>query len=150
MPYTPIVSAADLKTHMYTEVVNVITRGDGTITTKAINAAISEVKMYLSGRYDLVKMFGSADDDTAATYTDEFLLELVKAIAKWHLCKLSNVAIDLSLARSAYEDAIDSLKAIQKGMAQPDGWPYRQADTVTPPDSTMIEYTTRKKSNNYW
>ena len=147
--YTPIIAPADLNTKIYPEVQAVITRGDASISIKAISSAISEVKMYLS-KYDLVAMFGSVTGNTAATYQDEFLTDLVKSVATWHLIRLANPSVDVAITRSGYEDAISSLKKIQAGLCQPDGWPYLQTINPNIPEGDAIEWTARRKRHNYF
>lgn len=149
MSYTPIIAPGDLKMKMYPEVQALITRGDTTIAVEAIDSAISETKMYLS-KYDLVALFGSVTNNTAATFTDVFLKNIVKSLAVWNLLNLANPNVDMAVALTNYEQAIASLKAIQKGFAQPDGWPYLPAPNPNIPDGDAIEWRSRKKKNNYF
>jgi len=138
MAYVPIIVPSDLNTQMYPEVQAVITRGDDTIPTKAINSAISEVQMYLNNKYDLVQLFGSPTGNTSATFSDEMLNDLVKAIAVWHLLRLANINVDMSVALTWYEKAIQSLRAIQAGKAVPYGWPYKDTTGETAPRGDSI------------
>ena len=115
----PIINASDLATNIYPEVINEITRNDTTITTAAISAAIQETKMYL-GRYDLIQLFGT--DTGSPTLDDAYLKSLVKDIACWHLLRLCNSGANYTAYRTAYTDAIEVLKNIMNGKAQPQGW----------------------------
>jgi hypothetical protein len=144
----PIITQADLATNIYEEVVNEITRSDNTITDRAIATAIQEAKMYLF-RYDLLQLFGT--DDTEATISDEYLNSLVKDIACWHLLRLSNVSVDYAVFRTAYEDAIASLKSIMGGQAQPQGWPYAEvAISEDVSDGDNVSWNSNPKRNNYY
>jgi hypothetical protein len=147
--YTPIIAPADLYTSMYPEVQTLITRGDSTIAVKAISSAISEVKMYLS-KYDLVQLFGDPVNNTAATFTDELLNDYVKNIAVWYLLRLANPNVDMSVAVTYYEKAISSLRAIQKGMAQPDGWPYKDTTGETAPQGDSIYSHSNCPNKNFF
>ena len=143
----PIITAADLGTNLYPEVITEISRADNTITDAAINAAIQEAMMYLS-RFDLVQLFGDAT--TAATVTDEFLKSLVKDLACWHLVRLSSTGVDYEVFRTAYVDAVSVLNKIQEGKIQPSGWPY--ADTTnldTPPGDAINWHSNPKRHNHY-
>ena len=128
MAYQPIILPADLQSVMYPEITEEITRGDDTIAQKAINAAIQEAKMYLT-RYDITALFGDATateanpDGIAATFSDDFLTELIKDIARFRLLRLANPSQDYENAGKQYELAKASLKDIQKGIADP-RWPY--------------------------
>jgi phage gp36-like protein len=143
----PIITQADLATNIYAEIITEITRSDNTIADRAIDTAVQEAKMYLS-RYDLPQLFGT--DTTSPAVQDEYLKSLVKDLACWHLLRLSNTGIDYSVARTAYQDAISSLKNIQSGQAQPEGWPYADTTAETAPQGDSISWTSNPKRNNYY
>lgn len=69
----------ELKTHLYGENMESITRGDDTLVICAIDGAIQEAKGYLSA-YDKDKIF-AAEGDTR----NQLLLIFIKDIAVWHL-----------------------------------------------------------------
>lgn len=143
----PIITPSDLDTHLYPEVTGAITRADATITERAIATAVQEVKMYLS-RYDLLPLFGT--ESTDPTIADALLKNLVKDVACWHLLRLSNNSADLAIFRSAYVDAIATLKNIMNGMAQPEGWPYATAPVTEMPQGTTISWGSNERRNNYY
>ena len=143
----PIITSSDLNTNIYPEIITEITRTDTTITDRAINAAIQEAKMYLA-RFDLVQLFGT--DTLAPTVTDEYLTSLVKDLACWHLLRLSNVGIDYTAYRTAYQDAIAALKNIMAGHAQPQGWPYLDTTTEQTPQGDSISSCSNPKRHNYY
>ncbi len=143
----PIISQADLATNIYAEIITEITRADGTIADRAINAAISEAKMYLA-RYDLVQLFGT--DSAEPVIQDEYLESLVKDLACWHLLRLSNAGVDFAAYRTAYQDAIGTLKSIMAGQAQPAGWPYLDTTTETVPEGDAINWNSNPKRNNFY
>lgn len=142
----PIITAADLTTHLYPEVISEITRADGTIADRAISAAITEAKMYL-GRFDLTALFGT--DSTEPAVNDEYLKAIVKDLACWHLIRLSNSGVDYAVFRTACQDAIGALKSIQAGQVQP-GWPYVPAAAADLPDGDAISWCSNPKRQNYY
>ena len=143
----PVITAADLATNLYPEVISEITRADDTITDRAIATAIQEAKLYL-GRFDLLQLFGNSG--TPPTINDEFLKSIVKDLACWHLLRLSNAGIDYTVYRTAYQDAIATLKNIMAGQAQPDGWPYLDASTSTALPGDNIAWNSNPKRNNFY
>lgn len=143
----PIISQADLATNIYAEIITEITRADSTIADRAINAAISEAKMYLA-RYDLVQLFGT--DSTEPVVQDEYLKSLVKDLSCWHLLRLSNAGVDFTAYRTAYQDAISTLKNVMAGQAQPAGWPYLDTTTETAPEGDAINWNSNPKRNNFY
>ena len=143
----PIITPSDLATNIYPEIITEITRTDNTITTRAIDTAIQEAKMYLA-RFDLVQLFGAGI--TPPAVRDEYLKSLVKDLACWHLLRLSHVGIDYAAYRTAYEDAIGSLKNIMTGQAQPQGWPYADTTGEETPEGDSISWSSNPKRNNYY
>ena len=107
-------SKNEIKTHLYSDNVDVITRGDSTLVTAAIDAAISEAKGYLSA-FDRDAIFGATGDSRNA-----LLLTFVKDIASWHLLNLCNAGSDMKLRQERYTRAIEWLKAVQKEDVSPD------------------------------
>ena len=140
----PVILPEDLHTHMYAEVISEITRGDATIATAAIDAAIKEAKMYLA-KYDLAALFG--DEDQEPDVTDAYLNSLLKDIACHYLLRPSSTGAEQSLYQAAYDEAIASLKRIQAGIVQPDGWPQVPVPKVVPDTITL---TSNPKRNNYY
>ena len=102
-------SITELKTHLYNENVEVISRNDNTIVQAAIDAAIAEAKSYLKA-YDTAAVFAATVSSRNA-----LLLTFVKDIATWHFLVLCNAGVELELRQDRYERAIAWLKAVQKG-----------------------------------
>lgn len=133
----------DLKTHLYADVIEEITRADDDIIDRCISSAVAEVKSYLS-RYDLLKLFGS--DTVDAEVESEHLNNLVKDVACWYLVRLANPNVNIPLFRTAYEDAIKFLEKVMKGQADPDGWPYKADDTdTTANESNGVQFSSNTK-----
>ena len=143
----PIITQADLATNIYAEIITEITRSDSSIAEKAIAAAESEAKMYLS-RFDLVQLFGTAI--LAPAINDEFLKTLVKDLACWHIIRLSNSGIDYGIFRTAYQDAITILKNIQSGQAQPQNWPYIDVTSNINPQGDSVSWNSNQQRENYY
>jgi hypothetical protein len=150
MPFSPIVSVSDLNTHIYNEQLDEITRDDGgLIAGKAINAAFDEVKAYLS-RFDRDALFGNAALDTAATVSDEFLKNLIKDIAVWHIIRLGNPSIHYDHAKWCYEAALDSLTTILHGSLTPPSWPLADTTTDALPAGDAVRSISVPMRNNYF
>jgi hypothetical protein len=145
----PVISPADLTTNIYQEKLDAITRADGTIITRAITTAINEVQSYLS-RFDLLALFGDDDTSVAPTITDEFLNMICKDVACWHIAKLANVGLDITMLRSCYEDAVHTLCRIQQEKQTPANWPLIDLSTLTTTPGNPVEVNARcKRKNNF-
>jgi phage gp36-like protein len=148
----PFLVKADFKTHIYIEIIDTISRTDDTILDKAISSAIGEAKSYLS-RYDLTAIFGvvGGAEPTVSAAITEHLKNVVKDIASWHMIKLANPNVDLKLFRTNYEDAIAWLTKVQKGQADPDGWPYKPDDPATAGnENTGIQWSSNRKRTQHF
>lgn len=108
------ITVEELKTHLYQENIEVISRQDDTLVTAAIDGAIQEARGYL-GDYDRNAVFSATGSDRNA-----LLLIFVKDIAVWHFVNLCNAGTDLELRQDRYNRAVDWLKAVQKGDVSPD------------------------------
>lgn len=108
------ITKSELKTHMNVDSIDVITGGDDTLVTSAVDGAVSEAKGYLNS-YDIDTIFAATGADRHA-----LLLIFVKDIAVWHLIKLSNYQADLEFRGKCYDRAVAWLKAVQKGDVTPD------------------------------
>jgi phage gp36-like protein len=104
----------ELKTHLYNENVDVISRSDDTIVQAAIDAAIAEAKGYLAA-FDVTTVFAATGSSRNA-----LLLVFVKDIATWHFIVLCNAGVEMELRQDRYERAVAWLKAVQKGDIAPD------------------------------
>ena len=108
------ITKEELKTHMNVDNIDVITDGDDTLVTAAIDGAVSEAKGYLLS-YDADTIFAATGSSRHS-----LLLTFVKDIAVWHLMALSNYQADLALREKRYDRAVSWLKAVQKGDVTPD------------------------------
>ena len=143
-----IVTVDDLKTHIYEEHIEEISRSDGSIAQQAIDRAIAQAKGYCS-RFELVSLFGSATVNP--TVTDYQLKGIVKDLALWHLIQLANPNIEMSRAQAAYEYAVSWLKDVQKGFVQPEGWTYHNTatDADTPQGNAVFASSNPKRSKYF-
>lgn len=146
MAYEPIITKEDLKTHIYEETLNEITRDNDDIVNEAIATGIEEVKTYLS-KYDLVQMFGDETENVSATFTNPYLKSLVKTVVIWNLMTLANINIDYEAKRTLYEDATNALKMIQSGKTDP-RWPYLNTSELEPDNNGISPFIKSKEKRN--
>jgi phage gp36-like protein len=109
------IEQADIEKGIYPEVLTVISRNPGNITT-AIEEAMAEVRSYLTARYDM-------DAEYARTGSSRHVLvvKLVRDIALYNCYNISN-PVNMPESRvQKYKDCIVSLKDIQSERASIDG-----------------------------
>lgn len=103
-----------MKTHLHQEDVDVISRGDDTLMTAAIDTAMQEAKGYLS-KYNKAVIF-----ETTGTERNALLLTFLKDIAAWHFLVICNAGSDYKIRQDRYDRAVSWLKAVQRGDISPD------------------------------
>ena len=115
------VEQEELKSAIYEYQLTEIIEQDDTIVDMALNAAIEEVKSYLTvndqtnwndGRpmYDANTIFSQTGTDRNA-----LLMQMVKSVAKWYVCELSNVDIIEEQVQKRYDRAIEYLEKLKSG-----------------------------------
>ena len=101
----------DLASAIYGYQVDQITEGNDEIVYQAIEAAIQEVKSFLSETlYDTVAIFSAT-----GTNRNALLLAHTKTIAKWYIVELCNADIIQEQAKDRYDRAISWLIKLSKG-----------------------------------
>jgi phage gp36-like protein len=104
-----------MKTVIYDHVMDDISENDDTTVAQCIEAAVSEVKSYLSSRYNVTAIFSAAGDSR-----DPLILEDTKVIAVWNLIRLSNSELIYQQWRERYDRVIDFLKQVADGSIAPE------------------------------
>jgi phage gp36-like protein len=135
-------NTAEIESGIYASAIDAIVQDDRTIVKQAIDAAVEEVKAYLAGNYDTVKIFGATGNDRNA-----LILENVKVIAIWNLIKLSSAETLYDIWRDRYDRVIDGLKLIASGKTAPD-LPLLTNDRGQVIDA--IRAGSHPKFNHYW
>lgn len=130
-----MITTEELKTHLYSENIGTISRGDETILQAAVDGAIAEVKGYLAA-YDRERIFNAT-----GTERNALLLIFLKDIAVWHFIVLCNAGTEYELREKRYDRAIAWLKGVQKGEISPD------LQTATEDDGDKATDTIRTGSN---
>ncbi len=108
------IETSELKTHLTDETVLVVSGGDETLLTAAIDGATVEAKGYLSA-YDTETIF-----KTSGGGRNPLLLIFIKDIAAWHFLNLCNAGAEFKVRQDRYERAIAWLKSVQRGEVNPD------------------------------
>ena len=114
---TNFITVDDYSASIRLEFVDKAVRGDDNILEIVENQAISEMKSYLSGRYDVEAIFSATGEDR-----HDLVLMFAKDIAIYHLCSIREGLMTQSRI-DRYNRAIDWLKDVQKGELLVEGLP---------------------------
>jgi phage gp36-like protein len=102
---------SDLASAIYGYQVEQITEGNDAIVLQAIEAAVEELKSFLSDTlYDVNAIFSAT-----GTNRNALLLAHAKTIAKWYIVELCNADIIQEQAKERYDRAIAWLTKLSKG-----------------------------------
>lgn len=138
-------TTAEVSSHLYNEVVAEIERNETTkpLLQQAIDAAIAEVKSYLSA-YDIAAIFEAIDGNRNA-----ILLLYTKDVAVWHFIQLANPAVEMQLRLERYEKAIKWLDKVQRGQVAPE-LPLPAAPTDGSSSENFIKFGSNPKRGSYY
>lgn len=95
---------------------------DDTILAACIRAAVSRVRSYLAGRYDVETVFSATGEERNAD-----LLEICKNTALWFLIRRNNMDIMYNRVKETFDRDMAYLKDIAAGTV-PAGLPLRKTD----------------------
>lgn len=129
----------DLNTHLYSEVINTITRDEADLLDEAIDAAEYEAIGYLE-RFDTDDLFSKVDDER-----DKTLLMYLKDMAVWNLLAVANPDTDLDFREKRYKTALNWLTKIQGGKLTPKGWVLSSVTTSNEP--FVVKSDTKRITN---
>lgn len=134
----------EINSHLYGEIVAEIERHETNRPNleKAITGAIGEAKSYLT-QYDIAAIFGAEGDQR-----NPILLLYVKDIAVWHFITICNAGVELELREKRYKQAIDFLKNVQSGKANPE-LPLRQSPDPNAGKEFMAFGSNPKRKNHF-
>lgn len=135
--YLPI---EELKTHAYDEEISAIIRDDETIAVACIDMAIEFATSKLMKHYKTDEIF-SAEGNAR----NPLVLKIVKDIAIWELIGLANPSVDYNDKRYRYEQAVDWLTAVYKGM--PANLPRIEEKTS---ENTSFQYHSNPPRTNHY
>jgi hypothetical protein len=155
-----LVQPEELKTELYDEIVDEISRGDSDEVVTQIKAAEDFVKSYLF-KYNLKALFGddTVDPVVAPTYVDENLKKCVKIIASYWIVRKVNPSVNVDLFRDDYEMMIGTksepgwLTQVKEGYLVP-SWPYAIDNPDTPDtdesENSQVNWSSNTKRKNHF
>ena len=135
-------SLQELTTHAYDEELQSIIREDKTIAMAAIDAAMEMVRSKLMRHYDVDVIHAKVGADR-----NPLLLKITKDIAIWELIGLANPGIDYEDKKFRYQQAMDWLTAVYKGM--PANLPILMVDDSKTGGTSFALFSNPKRENHF-
>ncbi len=109
------ITVSEMQTVIYEHVMDEITENDDATVLQCIEAAVSEMKSYLSSRYDTEAIFSATGNDR-----DPLILENTKVIAVWWLICKNNSEMIYEHWRERYDRVIKFMEKVANGTVAPD------------------------------
>lgn len=101
----------ELKTHAHEVKIKAIIQDDETIALACLDMAVEFATTKLSKEYDTEAIFSQRGSQRSP-----LLVKIIKDIAIWELIGLTNPAVDYNDKKFRYEQAVNWLNAVYKGM----------------------------------
>lgn len=138
----PYLTPTEINSHLKNEIVDAINDGDTVLLQQAIDAAISEMRGYIS--------FFDIDAILSATGTarEPILLMYTKDIAVWHFINLANPNVDMEFRETRYKYAIAWLTKVQKGDTVPNLPPKTSDDPEV--QTGKVKFGSNTKRNTHF
>ena len=135
------ITTTDYPAVIHSEILNALTRGDNTIIEEAEDRAIEEMKGYLSSRYDVENIFNKTGSDR-----NKVILQYALDIAIYRLHIIHNPQKMPESRLALYEQAIEWLKQVSKGMINPPDLPVLSPQNV---HGQVLYGSNDKRSNHF-
>lgn len=136
------IEKSDLEKKMMAHEITGITNDDEDLINHAISSAITEMKGYLKGRYDVAAIFAATGDDRSP-----LMVSFACDVAIYELVSLALPGQDLEDRRARYKRAIDWLKQLAHGDIQADLPLLADTEGIT---EGPFAFASQTKRNNSW
>lgn len=140
----PFLEIEELKTHAKEVEINTIIEGDQTIALAAIDIAVEFATSKLIKHYNTDAIFSSTGANR-----NPLLLKIIKDIAIWELIGLTNPSIDYADKKFRYEQSVDWLNAVYKGMPANLPRDEEDDDNDISTGKSFSYHSNPKRSNHY-
>lgn len=139
------ISKEDFDATVHRDILEAITRQDDAVVEICTDRAISEMRCYLSGRYDCDAVFSATGKER-----NQLVLMMLTDIAVYHLFCLHNPQKLSQMRKDRYERAVEWLKAVRRGDISVDGLPTAQKSPEEATASSPYQMRSNKKRQNHF
>lgn len=139
------ISKSDYEATVHREILDAITRQDEAVVEICSERAISEMRCYLSGRYDCNKIFSSTGSDR-----NQLVLMMCIDISVYHLFCIHNPQKLTQTRKERYERAVEWLKAVRRGDISVEGLPLVERTPGEERDSSPYQMRSNPKRQNHF
>lgn len=133
----------DYDATVHREILDALIRDDESLLEVCEDRAISEMRGYLSARYDCQAIFSASGGDR-----NQLILMMALDIAVYHIFCIHNPMKLSQIRKDRYERAVEWMKAVNKGQVNIDGAPILP-DEVLASNSPYLIKSNPKRINHY-
>lgn len=127
------IELTDYKSSIHDEILDALTRNDDEILEICEDRAISEMRSYLSARYDCDEIFSATGDER-----HPLILMMALDITIFHVFCVHNPQKLSQIRKDRYDRAIEWLVAVSKGNINIEGAPLLNADDAKEHDNHIL------------
>lgn len=136
----------DFPASVHTDILEALTKGDDDVITDNVARTVDEIKAYMNGRYDIAAVFATEGDAR-----NKFILRLANTISLYWIYCVHNPRKLTQVMVKNYEDALETLKGIQKGTINPVGLPLPANETdANSGTGAPVQWGSGDQQNNDW
>lgn len=135
------INLEDFDASMHREVLSAITRDDETIIEMCIQRSLSQIRGYVSGRYNCDKIFTSLGDGR-----HRLILMHALDLTIYHLLSIHNPQKMTQLRKDRYDEAITYLEGVSRGRLSYEGAP-RANDEIVRKNAPLQARSNPKRQN---
>ena len=139
------ISKEDFDATVHRDILEAVTRQDDAVVEICVDRAISEMRCYLSGRYDCDAVF-----DATGKERNQLVLMMLTDMAVYHLFCIHNPMKLSQMRKDRYERAVEWMKAVRKGDISVDGLPPAQKSPEEATARSPYQMRSNPKRRNHF
>lgn len=139
------ISKEDFDATVHRDILEAVTRQDDAVVEICTDRAISEMRCYLSGRYDCDAVFSATGKER-----NQLVLMMLTDMAVYHLFCIHNPMKLSQMRKDRYERAVEWLKAVRRGDISVDGLLPVQKSPEEATASSPYQMRSNKKRQNHF
>ena len=136
------INLSDYDASIHRDILTALTRDDETLVEICEDRAISEMRGYMSARYDVDALFSAE-----GTARNQLVLMMAIDIAVYHLFSIHNPQKISQIRKDRYERAVEWLKQIAAFKISVDGAPSLPEETVK--NNSPMRMSSNPKRTNH-
>lgn len=137
------ITLSDYDASIHREILDALVREDETIIEILEDRAISDMRGYLSNRYDVAAIFSAIGDNR-----NQLILMKALDITIYHIFCIHNPQKLSTIRKDRYERTVEWMKAVARGKVNIDGAPLLPTESLT--KNNEFQFRSNPKRTNHY